>query len=158
MNPIPNQRPIASDGFTLIELLVVIGIIGVLGGLVLSGIAVARQNAREKTTCTFLDSISVALERFRSDYGMYPDGSGDAESSEQLHRALTEKRGFGPYLIGLTSEQAEDSDGNGSKELLDAWGRPVRYTEGRFLVDEREFELRSAGRDGDFDTDDDIVR
>lgn len=147
-----------SRGFTLIEMLVVIGIISVLGGLVLSGVVFARQSARRKTTRMFLDTIAVALEHYRNDYSIFPDGAGDAASAGKLYRTLTERRGFGPYLTGLASNQTADTDRDGNPELVDAWGQPVRYTEGRYLADERDYELRSAGPDGEFDTDDDIVR
>ena len=70
---------------------------------------------------------------------------------------FTEKKGFGPYLAGLSSDQAADADGNGVKELIDGWHNPIHYTEGRYLPDEREYELRSAGEDGKFDTEDDVV-
>ncbi len=38
--------------------------------------------------------------------------------------------------------------------LTDGWGRNIRYRK----ISDTEFELRSAGQDGRFDTEDDIVR
>ena len=151
-----------SGGFTVIEMLVVIGIITILAGLLTSGIVVARQHARRKTTQLLFETIALALDRYSSDLNQYPDASGNAESAEILYRALAERVGFGPYIKGLSADQAGDTDGDGGMELLDGWRQPIRFTECRYLSDvggpERDFELRSAGPDGEFDTDDDVVK
>lgn len=144
-------------GFTLIEMLVVIAIIVTLGGLLITGISVARRQAKKKTTLMLFQSISLALQQYRNDNGLYPDAPGGEASGKTLYRALSEKKGFGPYLKGLSSDQAADIDGDGVKELIDGWRNPVWYTDGRYLPDEREYELRSAGGDGEFNTEDDIT-
>lgn len=149
-------------GFTIIEMLVVIGIIVLLAGLLTSGIHVARQHARKKTTLLMFEAVALALDRYSSDFNQYPDGSGNAESAEILYRALAERVGFGPYLKGLTPDQAGDADNDGAMELLDGWRQPIRFADAQYLADvegpEREFELRSAGADGEFNTHDDIVK
>ena len=145
-------------GFTLMEMLVVLGIISVLAGLLVSGIVVARRQARKNTTRMMMENIALALERYSGDYGQYPDGSGNEASAEILYRALAEKSGFGPYLKGLGDRQVGDTDGDGARELLDGWGQPIRFTDGRYLPDDRDYELRSAGPDGAWNTGDDLVK
>jgi len=56
-------------GFTLVELLVVIGIIVVLAGILLPTIIRAYAHADRTKGQADLQSISVALEAFKSDFG-----------------------------------------------------------------------------------------
>jgi prepilin-type N-terminal cleavage/methylation domain-containing protein/prepilin-type processing-associated H-X9-DG protein len=60
--------------FTLIELLVVVGIIGLLAGLLLSGIGTAKAKARRIACANNLRQINLGLK-------MYADDSGDATPS-----------------------------------------------------------------------------
>src|SRR5262245_31443425 len=64
----------ARRGFTLIELLVVIAIIGLLAGLLLSGISTAKDKARRITCANNLRQINLGLQ-------MYIDDSHDATPS-----------------------------------------------------------------------------
>lgn len=51
-------------GFTLVELLVVMAIIGLLIGIALAGIQVARQNQRDTSRKAVLDDVRTALESY----------------------------------------------------------------------------------------------
>ncbi len=64
-------RIASTKGFTLIELLVVIAIIGVLSGIVFSGINNARAKARDTQRIAEIRSIMNALELYRSTNGSY---------------------------------------------------------------------------------------
>jgi len=69
----------ASAGFTLVELLVVMSIIGVLIGLLYPGINAAVRAARVARTQAIIQSLTVGLEAFKGDWGVYPpsNNSGD---------------------------------------------------------------------------------
>jgi general secretion pathway protein G len=144
-------------GFTIVEILVVIAIISTLAGLLMSGVMIARTKVRKDQTKISLANIGMALKNYRTDMGDYPPGSGDITSSETLYKELTTAKGFGPYLPGLDSKDIKDTDKNGSPELVDPWGNPIWYTRGDNLTNDKDFELRSAGPDGIYGTDDDIV-
>jgi prepilin-type N-terminal cleavage/methylation domain-containing protein/prepilin-type processing-associated H-X9-DG protein len=58
--------------FTLIEMLVVIGIIVVLAGLVLTGVAAARASANSVTCLSNLRQLGLATIQYREQNGAYP--------------------------------------------------------------------------------------
>jgi prepilin-type N-terminal cleavage/methylation domain-containing protein/prepilin-type processing-associated H-X9-DG protein len=58
--------------FTLVEMLVVIAIIVVLAGLVLTGIAAARESARSVQCLSNLRQLGLAVIQYRDQNGAYP--------------------------------------------------------------------------------------
>lgn len=68
------------------------------------------------------------------------------------------------FVNGKTKWRLDDTDGNGFLEPLDSWGRPIRYIISHRIettwdvrqVVPTSYRFVSAGRDGIFDTDDDI--
>lgn len=138
------------------EILVVMAIISVLMSLLLGGVMLARTKARKDQTRVILANIAMALSNYRTDMGDFPAGRGDLGSSEALCAALTSAQGFGPY-IQKGNMETRDTNGNGAPELVDAWTNPIYYKRGELLTDDRDFELRSAGPDGVYGNDDDIV-
>jgi general secretion pathway protein G len=59
-------------GFTLIELLTVVAIIGVVLTITTFALSAARSNAVDDRKVADLQTISSALEKYRSDCGSYP--------------------------------------------------------------------------------------
>jgi prepilin-type N-terminal cleavage/methylation domain-containing protein len=59
-------------GFTLVELLAVIAIIAILAALSLAGVARAYAAAKRATASADIDSINVALTKFKNEYGFFP--------------------------------------------------------------------------------------
>ncbi|MDI6848613.1 MAG: hypothetical protein QME69_02345 [Candidatus Saccharicenans sp.] len=72
---------------------------------------------------------------------------------EQVGRAVQE---WMAEHEGRVPESLREMQGSRSYglSLTDGWGRNIRYQK----LSETEFELRSAGQDGQFDTEDDLVR
>ncbi|HWB52641.1 MAG TPA: type II secretion system protein [Tepidisphaeraceae bacterium] len=75
--------------FTLIELLVVIGIMVLLIGILVPVLSHARAKARKIRLQADLQTISSALEAYRSDFGDYPRPEAALDGSGNLSPAST---------------------------------------------------------------------
>jgi general secretion pathway protein G len=147
-----------SAGFTLTEMLVVLFIIGLLAGLILTGVIAARRKIGRDNTRSMMVAIAAAIEGYSSDWGDFPPGAGGLEGSEELFNALSSDRFEGPYLKG-NYPPAVDTNGNKRKELVDHWKRPMGYTHHRnYSGDPKadEYRLESMGLDGKKGNKDDI--
>ncbi|HBJ87185.1 MAG TPA: hypothetical protein DDZ88_25665 [Verrucomicrobiales bacterium] len=79
MNP-DIERARGASGFTLMELLVVIGIIALLAVLVVS--SGSSGSSKRRVTQGAQQSIESALERYREEYGEYPEPVNPDETAE----------------------------------------------------------------------------
>ena len=68
-------RTTGRRAFTLIELLVVISIIGVLMGLILSGVQRFRVAGKRAQAVVEINQLSAACDTFKNEYGFYPPNS-----------------------------------------------------------------------------------
>src|SRR3989344_4171031 len=59
-------------GFTLIELLVVIAIIGILAGIIIPNLAIARQSARDAKRISDIKNIQLSVALYYNDNLFYP--------------------------------------------------------------------------------------
>jgi len=102
-------------GFTLVELIVVIGIMGVLAGLLMGGIMVAREAVKKSNTQALVRNVALGAKLFEQQWGYLPhdhvddvdrsvtvvvsDTTSDAERSIAIcmFLLLTRKKD-GPYL------------------------------------------------------------
>jgi prepilin-type N-terminal cleavage/methylation domain-containing protein len=99
-------------GFTLVEMLAVIGIIVLLVGILLPTIMSARRNAEKNAVRMELQTIALALDAYKADFGDYPRPPNDKRKYRLLAWAL-----IGPYdgtpISGVTDPLA------GGTSLLD---------------------------------------
>jgi prepilin-type N-terminal cleavage/methylation domain-containing protein len=155
-------------GFTLIELLVTMTIVSVLAGIMVPMAWKWWESQDLQTTKERMDILKRAMvgdksliqNGIRTSYGFVGDNGelpfANSSSSASLSFLINRPpSGYlhwnGPYLSGFEP----------SEYRRDAWGHPFRYTvrndlEGygnRYLSGE----IRSAGLDGVFDTNDDLV-
>lgn len=93
------------DGFTLLELLIVISIIGVLVGIALPALVVAKKHSKEKACRADLAQIDQALTGYETKYADYPPTGGFAKGANEVNwgseslvwHLFTTQKG-GPYL------------------------------------------------------------
>jgi general secretion pathway protein G len=121
-------------GFTLLELVVVIIVLGLLAGIVGPQIIDRLSDAKSTTAKTQIELLSVALDAYRLDNGMYPTtDQGLSALRDRPTRPPIPPSWRGPYL---------------RKDVpLDPWGRAYGYRS----PGERNlgtFDLESLGRDG----------
>jgi prepilin-type N-terminal cleavage/methylation domain-containing protein len=152
-----NARSRRARGFTLVEMLVVIAIISILMAMILGAIAVARRASREKATDATLILLDSALKRYEMDFQDFPPSDGDTEGihgSENLYRCLRTEKKEGPYITPA-DVQTTDSDKNGTPEIRDAFGGPIRYVHHRDYANQapnkRTYRLMSDGPNAQFE-------
>ncbi len=132
-------------GFTLVELLVVLVILVLLFGLVGPRILGAQAKADIKKTQIDIGNLSSALKLFAVDNRNYPMTEEGLQSLLESPADENRSRNWdGPYL------DAEDLP-------VDPWGNSYRYTYPP-ANGKRDFpNIWSLGKDGQDNTDDDIV-
>ena len=132
-------------GFTLVELLVVLVILVLLFGLVGPRILGAQQKADIKTTRIAIGNLESTLKLFAVDNHDYPTTEEGLQSLLEAPADENRSRDWdGPYL------DAEDLP-------VDPWGNSYRYTYPP-ANGKRDFpNIWSLGKDGQDNTDDDIV-
>ncbi|MFN3692566.1 MAG: type II secretion system protein [Candidatus Paceibacteria bacterium] len=59
-------------GFTLVELMVVMSVIGILSSIVYANYSSSRAVSRDEVRKSALKSMQVAIELYKSQYGVYP--------------------------------------------------------------------------------------
>ncbi len=154
-----SRRRRTGAGFSLVEMLVVIFIIGMLAGLILTGVMAARRKFGRDNTRLMLTAIAGAIQSYSQDWGDFPPGPGGVEGSEDLCAALKSTRFNGPYIKG-NHPPTKDTDRNGIEEMVDHWGRTIEYTHHRHYTGEPradDYRLVSPGLDGKVGTGDDIT-
>ncbi len=124
------KRRRRTGGYTLSEILVVMAIIGLIAAVVTPGIIDQLGRARAKAAQMQLQTISAAVETFRSDVGRYPT------KAEGLGVLLSEPGGTdgwtGPYL-------------KSTKMLTDPWSNAIVYDQSS---DGLTYTVTSYGADG----------
>lgn len=124
------NRKLRRAGFTLVELLLVITILGILGTVVVMNFGDVGGDARKETTRQSIAAIDQAIVLYNAKVDRMPREIGD-----------------------LTKGINDDEEGLlKAKDVTDAWGNPFELK-----VDGKKYTIRSAGPDGQMNTEDDIT-
>ncbi len=116
-------------GFTLVELLLVIAILGILGSVVVVNFGGAGDKSRKAATLTSIGAIEQAIQIYKMETGRLP------KTLEDL-------------TVGINDDEPLLKSG----ALNDAWGLPFDYK-----VEGKKYTIRSAGADGNLNTEDDLT-
>ena len=121
-----------TEAFTLVELLVVVTVIGILAGLLIPGLARAKDSARSASCKSNLRQLGIALQLYVSDYEKYP-GNGVV----YVGGSFVEVFGTGlnwliPYISLHGDSNQELYFNGGENTVFNCPGRAPRYVPGLF--------------------------
>lgn len=118
-------------GFTLIELLLVIAILGILSTVAVVNLGGQAENARIQTTRQSIAAVGTAIQLY------------ETQNTKGLPSSLAE----------LTKPLGELPAPLDKDKLTDAWGNKLQYKKkGKY-----DYEVRSAGPDGNMGSSDDLT-
>lgn len=109
-------------GFSLVELAVVLVVVGLLLGLILKPLGAGYEQTKRHQAMLQLDEIRDSLIGFAAANGRLPCPA-SLTSAGQEPSPCTTAHGFVPSVVLGVS-----GNFNGSGQLLDPWGHPVRYS------------------------------
>ena len=145
-------------GFTLIELLVVVSVIALLIGILMSAVGGIRAKALEKQVETEVKSLAIAVREYHTEIGDWPIPSAQADTGGVwsndnylvFNMLVKQKNGRRNYLE-LTNVTA-----TASATLRDPYKSHASYRV-TINVTSNSVEVRSSGKDGVADNDDDVI-
>lgn len=109
------HRYLRGTAFTLIELMLVVAVIGIVAGIVLAAAGGVQKKAARDQTLAEVRTMSLAIERYRSDRGSFPASSA---SPTVLYRFISN------YMTFRTNQLS----GTGTNiQILDPYGSAYRY-------------------------------
>ena len=127
------------SGFTLVEMLLVLTILSLLAGIVVPRLIERAKKARIIATQTQIASLANTLNIFALDNGHFPAGRNGF--TDLLEKPRDAQNWSGPYIDRLPK---------------DAWDHDFEYVcPGK--KHPHSIDIISAGPDGQFGTDDDII-
>jgi prepilin-type N-terminal cleavage/methylation domain-containing protein len=92
--------------FTMIEILAVVAIIGILVGILLPAIAVAKDKARKKEAAVKIKNLQIAIKQYKATYSVLP--MSDAAATDDINvNSISDK-----YLQLLNMLTATDKGDN----------------------------------------------
>jgi general secretion pathway protein G len=136
MNLHPSAIARRRRGFTLIEILVVVVIIAILAAVVVPNVLSRIADAKNAAAISDITAFNNAMDQYKLDAGDYPS------SLDALITRSDSPKWNGPYLKNQSSIPA------------DPWSHPYIYKKPG--DNGREYDILSAGPDGQPGTGDDI--
>ncbi|MDI1311559.1 type II secretion system protein [Prosthecobacter sp.] len=132
--------------FTLVEMLIVVTIISMLAALTLGGYTFAMRSSKRRLTTGTFEAIKLALERYSTEFGEYPQPAGsnqmvqfppgvstyDTSGASCLYQALT---GDGYDQIKGVTSASSDSSGGGSGASSDGKVEGLSEIKNKMLVE-----------------------
>ena len=145
-------------GFSLVELLVVIAVI-VAFAAIAANLLLIGSGAESQTRIILSAAMGIAEEyasqtnsAISQTVPVTPD-----DPIERFVRAARQMPAGEKLLNSLGEDSIQDTDGDGEDEIVDGWGRPLKYLENnapsdalydaQFMIHRGPY-LASAGRDG----------
>jgi general secretion pathway protein G len=124
-------------GMTIIEILIVIALMSTIMAVVVGQILDKNEQARIDLTGVRQSKLSESLTMYKLHTARFPS---TRDGLQALVEAPATARSWkGPYT---------EPD-----KLDDLWGKPMQYE----LLNAKTFKITSAGSDGEFETEDDVV-
>ncbi|MDZ4403482.1 prepilin-type N-terminal cleavage/methylation domain-containing protein [Prosthecobacter sp.] len=105
--------------FTLLEMLVVITIISLLAALTMGGYTYAMNSSKRRITTGTFEAIKLSLERYNSEFGEYPEASGDAQMVEILPGKSYDTSGAACLYQALTGDGFDQIKGASASATSD---------------------------------------
>lgn len=133
------RRRRRTRGFTLMEVLLVLAILVILGTLVVANFSSVFASSKIKAAQAQVNAFELPLELFQQDVGVYPSSQQGLEALRQVPADLPDPtKWHGPYL---------------KKDIPpDPWDQAYIYE----LLGPAQYQIYSAGPDGQPGTDDDV--
>lgn len=100
-----------NSGFSIVELITVIVIISILVSLLLPGISMVRNLAKNTEQKAQFTALKLALEAFKNDYGQYPESSENPAKDYQGAQKLAEAM-VGRDMLGFHPSTDWGNNGN----------------------------------------------
>lgn len=136
-----------AKGVALLNLLGLMVLLVIMLVVIVATASWVRQSGRESLTRRTLESLSQSVAMYEESAGEFPPA---VSSNAELVRYLGSVESSGRVLEGVPAYAFRHTPGG--REILDGWGRPVRYA-----LSATKAELISDGRHAD-DHSDDILR
>jgi general secretion pathway protein G len=134
LDPFESKR---DEGMTIIEILIVIALMSTIMTVLVSKLLDKSDSAKADITAVLEGKLNDALTMYKIDVNRFPTTEDGLQAL--VEAPATSKNWNGPYT------EAE--------KLNDPWGKQIQYE----LVNAKKFKITSAGSDGEFGTEDDIV-
>jgi len=106
-------------GFTLLELLAVLSIIALVAGFLFPTITKVKEEARKAKAKAMIETLSIAINAYRTDWGVYGPTENELNNSGILYNMLTTNKKNGPYM---EFKQRDLIISGAIRKLINPWG------------------------------------